>query len=107
MRRSHAGAAAGRAGGVGLQHRGLPTDASERVDRRDEPEPRKVARGPCVSSSILPTAFLLPGRVLTRCWAVGLPEPVDDLLTPWPELWKEVGFDAYYEQEARYAGKRE
>ena len=29
-------------------------------------------------------------------------EPADDLLTPWPELRKEVGFDAYYEQEGRY-----
>ena len=34
-------------------------------------------------------------------------QPADDLLTPWPDLRREVGFDDYYEQEKRYAGKRE
>eukprot|EP01052_Picozoa_sp_SAG31_P033213 SAG31_NODE_3726_length_3943_cov_3.054588_3_plen_46_part_00 len=34
-------------------------------------------------------------------------EPVDDLLTPWPELRAEVGFDQYYELEARYAARSE
>jgi|EP01043_Picozoa_sp_COSAG02_P067957 2-methylisocitrate lyase-like PEP mutase family enzyme len=33
-------------------------------------------------------------------------EPVDDLLTPWPELRREVGFDDYYRQEGRYAAPR-
>jgi 2-methylisocitrate lyase-like PEP mutase family enzyme len=34
-------------------------------------------------------------------------QPADDLLTPWPDLRREVGFDDYYEQEKRYTGKRE
>ena len=53
----------------------------------------------------LPSLFSM--RFLMGGCAALTAEPVDDLLTPWPELRKEVGFDAYYEQEARYAGKRE